>query len=229
MSNRTNGKQSEGTPLAAAATAYAIPASRSITVDEVTRLDDMHNGYKDYLDGRLSFAPLEESEPKKILELGTGSGIWATQAANQFPDAEILAVDAHPLPNRPIPPNMKFRILNIMEPFPFEPETFDIIHARLVFMHIPKPENVIPRVIKLVKPGGWLLLEDLNFNLGDESELGLGPATREWVELYHHTMRSNGVEHVTPNHDQILLASGAFSEVNVKTILFPISEKSGGG
>ena len=34
----------------------------------LARLDDMHNGIKDYLGGKLSFAPLEN--PKRILELG---------------------------------------------------------------------------------------------------------------------------------------------------------------
>jgi len=34
------------------------------------RLDNMHEGFKDFLDGRLSFAPLEHSEPTRILGLG---------------------------------------------------------------------------------------------------------------------------------------------------------------
>jgi len=34
------------------------------------RLDDMHNGIKNYLGGKLTFAPLEIENPKRILELG---------------------------------------------------------------------------------------------------------------------------------------------------------------
>jgi hypothetical protein len=37
---------------------------------------------------------------------------------------------------RPLPPNLTFRILDIAKPFPFEPQTFDIVHARLVFLHV---------------------------------------------------------------------------------------------
>jgi len=34
------------------------------------RLDDMHNGIKQYLGGKLTVAPLEVENPKRILELG---------------------------------------------------------------------------------------------------------------------------------------------------------------
>ncbi|KAF8587123.1 S-adenosyl-L-methionine-dependent methyltransferase [Ramaria rubella] len=232
-------------PQAMSTTTYTIPVSRtfiysprllvhvfyrdhtSMLASQKQKLDDLHTVFKEYLDGKLSFAPLEESKPQSILELGTGTGVWAIQAATQFPDAKVLAVDACPLPIRPIPPNMKFRILDMMNPFPFEPESFDVIHARFVLMHVPKPESVILRIIKLLKPGGWLLLGDLDFKLIDESELGLGPASKEWVERYYRIMKSKGVHNDTPVYDKTLLASRAFSEVNVKTIHLPVSEKSG--
>ena len=38
--------------------------------------------------------------------------------------------------SRIFPPNIEFRKVDVTEPFPFEPETFDVVHARLVFMHV---------------------------------------------------------------------------------------------
>jgi len=191
---------------------------------EVKRLDDMHEGYKKFLDHELSFAPLRECQPKKILELGTGSGAWAIQAANEFPNAEVLAVDLSPLPSRPLPPNMKFQILNILDPLPFEPETFDIIHERLVFMHLPKPEQVISRVIPLLKPGGWLLMQYLDSDLRAEDGSDLGPATRVWLDRYDDLLRGRGTESPTRISDNIITASGLFSEINVKKIDIALSE-----
>ncbi|KIJ49162.1 hypothetical protein M422DRAFT_777679 [Sphaerobolus stellatus SS14] len=204
---------------------YAI-AHASYMDKEVKRLDEMHNGYKEYLDGKLSLAPLEELKPTAILELGTGSGLWAIQAAMDFPDAEVTAVDLRPLPaSREIPPNMHVRLLNVLEPLPFPECHFDIIHARLFFMHIPEAAQVIKRITKHLKPGGWLLLEDLDFELFDLSELGLGSATKEWTDLYNNTMKVRGVEDVIQVYPDALKASGDYSEVNIKRITFDISGK----
>lgn len=36
----------------------------------------------------------------------------------------------------PLPSNIKFLRADVLEPLPFEPESFDIIHARFVFLHV---------------------------------------------------------------------------------------------
>jgi len=38
--------------------------------------------------------------------------------------------------------------------------TYDLIHTRLVLMHIPEREQVLVRLVTALKPGGWLLLEE---------------------------------------------------------------------
>lgn len=42
-------------------------------------------------DGRLFFAPIS-SHPLKILDLGTGTGIWAIEMAGQYPSAEVQGI-----------------------------------------------------------------------------------------------------------------------------------------
>jgi SAM-dependent methyltransferase len=37
---------------------------------------------------------------------------------------------------------------------------FDLVHARLVLMHIPGRDNALATMISALRPGGWLLLED---------------------------------------------------------------------
>jgi len=37
---------------------------------------------------------------------------------------------------RPLPNNITFKKVDLTEPLPFKEETFDIIHARLVFLHV---------------------------------------------------------------------------------------------
>ena len=38
--------------------------------------------------------------------------------------------------------------------------TFDLIYARPVLEHLKDPDHVLRKLIKSLKPGGWLLIED---------------------------------------------------------------------
>lgn len=44
---------------------------------------------------RLFLAPIGE-EPGKILDVGTGTGIWAIEMGDDYPSAEILGTDLSP-------------------------------------------------------------------------------------------------------------------------------------
>lgn len=45
--------------------------------------------------GRLSFCPIEKTI--RVLDLGCGTGIWATEFADLNPQAEIIGVDLSPI------------------------------------------------------------------------------------------------------------------------------------
>jgi ubiquinone/menaquinone biosynthesis C-methylase UbiE len=47
----------------------------------------MHAVLSRVFDGRLIFPPVRN--PKRILDLGTGSGDWAIQVAEQYPESEV--------------------------------------------------------------------------------------------------------------------------------------------
>jgi SAM-dependent methyltransferase len=37
---------------------------------------------------------------------------------------------------------------------------FDLVHARLLLVNIPRPEDVVVEMVRLVKPGGWVLVDE---------------------------------------------------------------------
>jgi SAM-dependent methyltransferase len=43
---------------------------------------------------------------------------------------------------------------------PVPEESFDLVHARLVLVHVPLREHALRTLVRSLKPGGWLLLED---------------------------------------------------------------------
>ena len=47
------------------------------------------------MDGKLFLAPLG-SKPGRILDIGTGTGIWAIDVGDDYPSAEIIGTDLSP-------------------------------------------------------------------------------------------------------------------------------------
>ena len=46
-------------------------------------------------DAHLHLAPLEN--PRRILDIGTGTGIWAIQMADDYPDCTVIGTDLSPV------------------------------------------------------------------------------------------------------------------------------------
>src|SRR5262249_58847183 len=58
-------------------------------------------------------------------------------------------------------PNLEVRRHNIVSD-PLPDRAFDLVHARLVLMHLPKRDAVLARLCRALKPGGWLLDEEFD-------------------------------------------------------------------
>ncbi|KAJ7683777.1 hypothetical protein B0H17DRAFT_941506 [Mycena rosella] len=187
------------------------------------RLDETHEAFSQYFDGQLCLAPLAEELPRKILELGLTPG-RAIQSAMQFPDAQVLAVDAAPLPDRIIPANVHFELLDLCAELPFEPGTFDIVHARLVMTHVINGEDALKRAALLVKPGGLLLVEDLD--LGSLVETG-GPAVRRLASNIIQSWSARGADAELGRKIEAAISSlGYFPHVQACRIDIPLAGNS---
>jgi SAM-dependent methyltransferase len=45
---------------------------------------------------------------------------------------------------------------------PLPEQTFDLVHARLVLMHLPERESAMERMVAALKPGGWMVVEEFD-------------------------------------------------------------------
>lgn len=50
---------------------------------------------------------------------------------------------------------------------PLPAQSFDLIHARLVLIHVPAREAALAQMVTALKPGGWLIVEDFDATLLD--------------------------------------------------------------
>lgn len=61
------------------------------------------------LDNKLGLAPPNNpnSKAKRVLDVGTGTGIWAIDYADEHPEAKVIGVDLSPIqPDLYSPPSM---------------------------------------------------------------------------------------------------------------------------
>ncbi len=88
----------------------------------------------------------------------------------------------------------------------FEPE-FDIIYARFLLTHLPNPAAVIAKMQSWLKPGGMLVIEDIDFTghfCHPESA-----AFRRYVELYTSAVKRRGGDpHIGPRIPPLLVEAG---------------------
>ena len=107
---------------------------------------------------RLLEAGVEEGA--RCLEVGAGAGSIAAWMADQVgPSGEVIALDIKPQHVRPHPGVVVQRNNISVDPLP-EGE-FDVIHARAVLQHLPDREEVLAKLAGALKPGGALVIEEL--------------------------------------------------------------------
>ena len=98
-----------------------------------------------------------------VLELGAGAGtVSAWLAGSGRAGGRVMSTDIDLQFHGDMPDNVEVRQHDI-ENDSLPVEHFDLVHARAVLQHVPSREEVIPKLIAALKPGGWLVLEDGQF------------------------------------------------------------------
>lgn len=124
------------------------------------------------------------------LEVGCGSGTIARWMSHRVvPGGRVLALDVDTrFMADAAGPALELRQEDIATA-PLPQKVFDIVHVRRVLQPRVQLEQVVERLVPALKPGGWLLLEEMEtFSLAQNEP---GPF-RQMVELLHTLDRSAG-------------------------------------
>jgi ubiquinone/menaquinone biosynthesis C-methylase UbiE len=107
------------------------------------------------------------------LEVGGGSGSVAAWMAERVgPSGSVLVTDIDPRFMEGSayrkPAHLELRRHDIgTDPLP--EQAFDLIHARLVLMHVPLRRQALQKLIAALKPRGWLVIEDFDGRVIDRT------------------------------------------------------------
>jgi len=133
--------------------------------------------------GNLHGAPIEN--PKQILDLGTGTGIWAIEMADSYPSAFVTGNDLSPIQPNWVPPNIKFEVDDIESEWTYPANNFDLIYARYLIGSVADWERLFAQAFKAVKPGGYFEVLDPTSDMScDDNTLPEDSALKRWNDLF---------------------------------------------
>ncbi|KIV92325.1 hypothetical protein PV10_06777 [Exophiala mesophila] len=145
---------------------------------EQERMDLVHHVQSMVLGGELHKAPVQN--PRRILDLGTGTGIWAIDIADKFPEAQVIATDLSPIQPTWIPPNLQFLVDDAEADWTFD-EPFDWIHIRNMGGSIADWPALFRKCLDNLKPGGWIEIGDFEvWGSTDDDSLPVNSAYNRW-------------------------------------------------
>jgi SAM-dependent methyltransferase len=100
------------------------------------------------------------------LEVGAGAGSIARWLAERVgPRGRVLATDLNPAAFGSVSDRYPWLTVakHDLTRDPFPAGSFDLVHARLVLSWLSDPVHALTGLVRALRPGGWLVLEELDF------------------------------------------------------------------
>ncbi|PUU75082.1 S-adenosyl-L-methionine-dependent methyltransferase [Tuber borchii] len=185
---------------------YSLPYDE----EEEVRLDLLHRIWTLTLEGRMFKAPITGS-PDKILDVGAGTGLWAVDVAERYPDAHVFGTDIAPSKLPWTPPNLDMQLEDIEDDWVFPESTFDLIHVRSMVCFVTDWPRLLTQSLAALKPGGYIEFHDFSppFECEDGS-LAPSSVLSLWVKTWQEGAALSGREcgTVGPGMPAMMRAAG---------------------
>lgn len=111
----------------------------------------------------LDQVPLQE--PRLILDVGCGTGIWARDAARRWQDSEVLGIDPSPFfleAGQRFAHQEKLTRVHFVvaegDRLPFPDERFDLTLAATALMHMTDPLRTVKEMRRITRRQGWIAI-----------------------------------------------------------------------
>ncbi|EFX01042.1 methyltransferase type 12 [Grosmannia clavigera kw1407] len=192
-------------------------------------LDIQHHLFTLSMDGKLHFAPLKDDI--EAIDIGTGTGLWAIDFGDQYPNCKVIGTDLSPIQSPWVPPNVLFQIDDFTLDWTFRPNSLDFVHTRWLIGSVPDWTVLMKQAYAALKPGGWIETYECNgFFQSDDDSVPEMSALAQWGVIFREGARKLGSTcsfSVPRDGVQKKAAKAAgFVEIHEKLLKIPISEWS---
>ena len=195
---------------------------------EQTRLYLSHQVYLHIFDGEPTVAPLQD--PKLILDIGTGTGDWATLVGERYPSCEVIGTDISAIQTSCPPYNVFFEIEDAELPWLRQPDSVDLVHLRNMSGAFRDWRFIYEQAFECIRPGGWLELHELNdrdnwggFFAGFPPDAPIHRLQRDLYAASVKAGRPRGNQHLDTGY----LVEAGFTDIETRTVEIPITMETG--
>ncbi|KAJ3527230.1 hypothetical protein NM208_g10802 [Fusarium decemcellulare] len=210
------------------------PFQQSKTTEYWAPTDDQYQAGQDLahhynlvlLDDKLYLAPIDK-DPQAILDVGTGTGIWAIDIADEFPSAEVIGTDISAVQPPWVPPNCQFQIDDAQLDWTFKPDYFDFVHMRHLYGAIDDWQKLFKQAYTHIRPGGWVESLEIDIETRSENpkvENDQSHIFKKWFQLFFECGRKTGRtwEIARDGRQEKYMREAGFTDIVYKSYKVPI-------
>ncbi|ETS74756.1 hypothetical protein PFICI_13240 [Pestalotiopsis fici W106-1] len=156
---------------------------------EQSRLDLQHAICTKLFKGKLALAPIDK--PSRVLDIGTGTGIWALEFATENPQSDVLGTDVSPIQPYFVPTNCRFEVDDVEDEWVYSYK-FDYVHARHMVGSIKNFPALFSMIYENLNPGGYVEFQDYYVKLQAIDDSLNGTALQRWNNMLNEALAFTG-------------------------------------
>ncbi|KAI5811885.1 S-adenosyl-L-methionine-dependent methyltransferase [Pyronema omphalodes] len=196
---------------------YLLPTDAK----EQDRLDLNHEIIRLTWDDKLHEAPL--NNPHRVLDIGTGTGIWAIDMADQYPMAEVIGTDLSPIQPDWVPANCRFEVDDAMLEWTFKSDSFDFIHCRNIASGVSDWNHLATELMRCTVPGGYVELGEYALTVNcDDGTMKADNGAKVHLQYLRESMLKMGRPAPTLESMKMLLENAGFEDIHALEAKEPI-------
>ncbi|KAG9286984.1 hypothetical protein G9A89_001222 [Geosiphon pyriformis] len=163
----------------------------------------------------------------QVLDVGCGTGAWMQEMAAEYPKSKFTGMDI--ISNFEIDnanKNAEFFKHDLLNGIPFKNDTFDLIHQSFLNLFIPEKqwkEKVIPELVRVCKPGGWIELFE-----SDLQYINAGDTTHRLNRVFRSAYKKKGINPVMCTQlYQLFVQTNKIQKIMIEEKAIPLGNSKG--